>query len=185
MAIACGIGFSSFTSSGRPAEEFGRVEISLHLERQNVEGSNQFAVWIQNQRGEVVKTLFATRFAAEGGFFNELDCLPLWVDRANARFIPGDEVDGFSGATPPTGNYTYIWDGTDRKGNQVPFGNYVFYVEGNLHWENWIVFSGLIPTGRREVTIRAQSEFDSDDHDIFGSGLISDVVARYIPAEDR
>ncbi|MCC8154159.1 MAG: DUF2271 domain-containing protein [Tannerellaceae bacterium] len=168
-------------SSTKQERPFGKVEITFRLERQPYEGSNQYAVWIQNQRGQVVKTLFVTRYAAQGGFRVMPDCIPLWVNRADAFHLSQNEIDGFSGATPQSGWQTYIWDGTDENGKRVPFGNYVFYIEGTYHWTSRVVYSGLILTGGPEITVHAQAEFDSEEHDIYDSGLIERVRVSYIP----
>ena len=62
------------------------------------------------------------------------------------------QVDAITGATPyngkltyiwdgtdqngiqvPKGKLTYIWDGTDQNGIQVPKGKYHFFIEGTLY----------------------------------------------------
>lgn len=58
------------------------MEISFRFERHEVERSNQFAIWFQNQVGEVVRTLFVTQYTADVGYRIDLDCLPKWVNRA-------------------------------------------------------------------------------------------------------
>ena len=42
------------------------VEVSFEYERQQGPGSNQYAVWIENEQGEVVRTLFVTSFTTKG-----------------------------------------------------------------------------------------------------------------------
>ena len=43
-----------------------KLEVSFNYQRQNGPGSNQYAVWIENEKGEVVKTLFVTSFTTKG-----------------------------------------------------------------------------------------------------------------------
>ena len=38
------------------------VSLSFNYLRQDGPGSNQYAVWVENEKGEVVKTLFVTSF---------------------------------------------------------------------------------------------------------------------------
>ncbi|MCD8043054.1 MAG: DUF2271 domain-containing protein [Tannerellaceae bacterium] len=183
-SILCVSRFSGYTSDASITQHnrsFGKVEITFRLERKTMEASNQFAVWIQNQHGEVVKTLFVTRYTAEGGYEIQPDCLPRWVDRANARTIPQEEVDGFSGATPQSGWHTYTWDGTDRKGNQVPAGYYNFIVEASYNRKSSVLFMGLILTRGQEMTVEAQPGFYPEDYSVFGSNMIERVSATYIP----
>ena len=42
------------------------LEVSFNYQRQQGPGSNQYAVWIENEKGEVVKTLFVTSFTTKG-----------------------------------------------------------------------------------------------------------------------
>ena len=42
------------------------LEVSFDYQRQAGPGSNQYAVWIENAKGEVVKTLFVTSYTTRG-----------------------------------------------------------------------------------------------------------------------
>ena len=49
-----------------PAMAQGKtLEVSFDYQRQSGPGSNQYAVWIENEKGEVVKTLFVTSFSTK------------------------------------------------------------------------------------------------------------------------
>ncbi|MCC8095893.1 MAG: DUF2271 domain-containing protein [Tannerellaceae bacterium] len=156
------------------------MEISFRFERHEVERSNQFAIWFQNQAGEVVRTLFVTQYTADGGYRIDLDCLPKWVNRAEPETLPQKEVDAYTGATPLTGRLEYSWDGTDRHGKKVPLGNYVFYIEGNMYDKSTIVYSGLILASDEGMTVHSRFE-QNDPFEIRGAGMIEDVTVRYIP----
>ena len=47
-----------------------------------------------------------------------------------------EKIDAITGATPKSDNLTYRWDCTDMSENPVPAGEYRFFVEGTLHWED-------------------------------------------------
>ena len=49
------------------------LEVSFNYQRQAGPGSNQYAVWIENEKGEVVKTLFVTSF--------RVTCITAWINR--------------------------------------------------------------------------------------------------------
>ena len=51
-----------------PETQKNQVTVSFDFKRVNSHGTNQFAVWIENQSGEYVKTLTATKFTADGGY---------------------------------------------------------------------------------------------------------------------
>ena len=42
------------------------LEVSFDYQRQGGPGSNQYAVWIENEKGDVVKTLFVTSYTTKG-----------------------------------------------------------------------------------------------------------------------
>ena len=44
----------------------GKVEITFDYVKKQGPGSNQYAVWIENEKNEVVKTLFVTSFTTKG-----------------------------------------------------------------------------------------------------------------------
>lgn len=73
--------------------------------------TGQYAIWIENATGQLVRTVFVTRFTGRGGFNNRPDCCPTWVSKANPQSHNSDEVDGYTGATPQNGRQQYVWDG--------------------------------------------------------------------------
>ncbi|MCD7937769.1 MAG: DUF2271 domain-containing protein [Tannerellaceae bacterium] len=157
----------------------GKVEITLSFERQEGRGSNQYAIWIQNSKGELVKTLFVTKFTAQKGWEKRPACAPIWVEKANANALSQEQLDGITGATPSTGSQTYVWDGTDEEGNQVTPGTYTFVVEGTLFNENYVLFKGDIQTTGEERSVVAEPEYHAtiETH----RDMIKQVSARYIP----
>ena len=105
----------------------GTVTITFDFERQSGYSSNQYAVWIGTQDETVVKTLFATKFTAEGGWEKRPSSLSDWVSRAVRTGIT--DPDAVAGATPKSGPQAYVWDCTDESGNAVPPGTYKFFIE--------------------------------------------------------
>ena len=43
-----------------------KLEVSFDYERQAGPGSNQYAVWVEDVNGRVIKTLFVTSFTTKG-----------------------------------------------------------------------------------------------------------------------
>ena len=52
--------------SSKKAVKASALEVSFNYQRQAGPGSNQYAVWIENEKGEFVKTLFFTSYTAKG-----------------------------------------------------------------------------------------------------------------------
>lgn len=160
----------------------GKVEISFPFTKQDGVASNQFAVWIEDDEGNFVKTLYVTDFTARGGYKNRKESIPTWVKKSNAAETPRADLDAVSGATPQTGNLTYTWDCTDQNGNPVSGGNYRFVVEGTLFWESGVLYSGIIAVDENQKsTVAAVAEYSSEDAK--NKNMIGAVTAVYIPEE--
>lgn len=100
------------------------LEVSFNYEKQGGPGSNQYAVWIENDKGNVVKTLFVTSFTTKGhargnapvqrGYVLRPACVPTWVKVAKASEQTDQQLDAVSGATPQaSGAQTFTWNFTD------------------------------------------------------------------------
>lgn len=50
------------------APELGTLTVTFDFEKQSGYASNQFAVWIEDVDGNLINTLYATRFTATGGY---------------------------------------------------------------------------------------------------------------------
>ncbi|MCL1976289.1 MAG: DUF2271 domain-containing protein [Firmicutes bacterium] len=137
----------------------GKVIISFTYEKQSGSASNQFAVWIENLDGQLIKTLYATDFTAKGGYKNRPDSLALWVQKSDLSSLTKKDIDAVSGATPKTGALTFTWDLTDMNGDTVAHDEYLFCVEGTLRWQNRILYSGFIKVGDRPTTAEANAEY--------------------------
>jgi len=130
-------------SSANPAS----VEVSFVLNRQSGSSSNQYAVWIEDSRGNLVKTIFATRYTANGGWERRAQSIPLWVSKSGLSGMARREIDAFTGATPRTGTQNYRWDGTDKNGNRLAAGEYRVFLEATLRGENRVLYSAPVTLG--------------------------------------
>ena len=137
----------------------GEVTITFDYQRQSGSASNQFAVWIEDMEGNHIKTLYATRYTANGGYKNRPDSIALWVEKSGLASMTKSEVDAITGATPRAGTCSYKWDLTGKNGGVVMSGKYKFFVEGTLRWRNRVIYSGVIEVGDTPVEIIADAEF--------------------------
>ena len=78
----------------------GYLKISIDFNRSSTPASNQYAVWIEDMDGNVVKTLFATNFTSNGGYAVREDSIPTWVAHAKPSDMDKTQIDAISGATP-------------------------------------------------------------------------------------
>ena len=180
-------GSESGTAVSIPAT--GEVVISFDYTRQTGPASNQHAVWIEDMEGRLVRSLFASRWTANGGFARRPDSIALWAERAGLADMSKAEVDAVACATPSTGPQSYTWDLTDLNGDTVLQGDYVFFVEGTLRWKNFVLFSGVITVGDEPVTVQGEATFHYEGSDRYDAltadsvenNMIGPVTAVFVP----
>ena len=124
-----------------------RLEISFNFHRGGI-ASSQYAIWIEDEKGKLIRTIYATSFTAKGGYEYREDAIPMWVDKAKPQQMTSAQVDAVTSATPQNGNLVYQWNGRDDKGMCVPAGKYKFFIEGTLHWKSRILYSGDFVWGK-------------------------------------
>lgn len=161
-------------SKKEKAAKANSLEVSFNYQRQQGPGSNQYAVWIENDKGEVVKTLFVTSFTTKGrthgneqpmrGYVKRPACVPTWVKAAKADEQTDQQLDAFTGATPQaSGTQTFTWDFTDQNGKAVKKGTYKVFVEATLFNASTITYSGSFSTLDKAGSITLTSELTQPD----------------------
>ena len=162
------------------------LEVSFNSQRQQGPGSNQYAVWIENENGEVVKTLFVTSFTTKGrvrgneqpmrGYVKRPACVPAWVKAAKANDLTDQQLDAVTGATPQaSGTQTFTWDFTDREGKSVPKGTYKVLVEATLFNASTITYSGTFSTQDKAGNVSLTSQLTEPDEK--HKDMVTDVKA--------
>lgn len=156
----------------------GHLELSFDFKWQE-KASSQYAIWIEDEKRNLIKTVFATDFTKSGGYTFREDSLPLWVAKSGLANMGQKEIDAISGATPGNGSLTYTWDGTDKYGNTVKAGKYSFYLEGTLFWTERILCSGTVTLGGgQQNNILVAIEYINDVN--VNKDMIQNVKARYV-----
>jgi hypothetical protein len=158
----------------------GKVEIHFTYKRLLRVASNQFAVWIEGEDGSYIRSLYATKFTASGGYKRRENSLPEWVDASHWEEAESAEVDAVSGPTKKPGKITVVWDCKDREGGPVPPGTYVYKVEGSLYWEKRMLWTGTIEVGDKETSSSAEVAYIPEEAKKI-KPMIDNVSARYIP----
>jgi rhodanese-related sulfurtransferase len=162
------------------------LNITFDYARQSGSASNQFAVWIEDMDGKLVKTLYATRYTANGGYKVRPDSISLWVEKSGLESLSKEEVDAFTSATPRAGSLSYTWDLTDSDGNTVEPGEYQVFIEGSLRWKNRVLFSGVVDTSGGTPKIEAQYLYEGSNgqpaltEDSTENGMISNAAAVWV-----
>jgi len=138
------------------------AELTFTFTRLSGAATNQFAVWIENTQGQHIKTIYATRFTANGGWKRRAASIPIWVKQSGLANMTSAQVDAITGATPRAGTLTYTWDGTNSQGASVPSGNYVLILEATLRWENQVVYRAPIQLGQGPASPEVSADYTGD-----------------------
>lgn len=169
-------------SQAAQAEGPGLVSIHYEFHRLSRLASNQMAIWIEDEQGGYVKTLFVTSFAANGGYRARPEVLPEWRRAADWEHASAAEVKSVSRPAPQSGGMTVFWDGTDRNGKPVRPGTYTYKIEGNIEWSNRVLYSGKIKIGTEKATSTAVAGYTPAEAEQKGV-LIDHVTADFSPGE--
>jgi hypothetical protein len=154
------------------------AELSFSFTRQRGFSTNQFAVWVEDVQGRYVKTLYATRYTANGGYKRRETSIPLWVKQSGLSGLTQAQVDSFSSATPRNGALNYIWDGTDSRNAPIPPGDYVIWLEGTLRGANQVYYSAPIKIGGGAATAIVKTEYVGNA--AAESAMINNVTVRVL-----
>ena len=161
-------------SKQEKAAKIKTLEVSFNYQRQSGPGSNQYAVWIENDKGDVVRTLFVTSYTTKGrtrpgeepmrGYVKRPNCVPTWVKQAKAAEQNNQQLDAFTGATPKTGGtQIFTWDFTDQQGKAVKKGTYKVFVEATLYQASDIIYTGTFSTKDKAGEIKLSSTLTEPD----------------------
>lgn len=178
LVLICGAGLPLSAGGG----SLGAVTIGYVLYAIPGIASNQHAVWIEDASGNYVKTVYATRFTAQGGFKRRPLSLPEWIRVSGWEKASAAEIDAASGATRKAGTVELVWDCTDGRGKPVAAGTYVYKIEGNISWENRVVWQGRIEVGGARNASTANAAYFPAEAAEKGV-LIEKVRAVYEPAK--
>lgn len=125
--------------------DINKIEVSFDYTRMSTHASNQIAVWVEDESGQIIKTIYVSDFtAARRGYESREDALNHWALAADPATLSDDEIDAISSATPQAGNLRFVWDLTDESGDRVTDGIYFIKLEGTLYWSSNILFEGEI-----------------------------------------
>ena len=154
------------------------LELSFNYQKQSGSGSNQYAVWVENSEGKVVRTLFVTQFTTKGrvrgpqgpqgpqgtqvtqerrrGYLT-VHMRSTWVTNAAADTLTDAQIDAISGATPAASGVQTYSDFKDSQGKTVPAGNYKIYLEATLYNNSILLYSGAFSTNDNAKTVELTS----------------------------
>jgi hypothetical protein len=174
LILAILLSVIAVAQSSQKAGKANTLEVSFNYQRQAGPGSNQYAVWIENEKGEFIKTLFVTSYTTKGrarggeqpkrGYIVRPACVPTWVKTSKAEEKTDVQLDAVTGATPQNGGtQIFTWDFTDENGKSVPSGTYKVKIEATLFFDSDIIYTGTFTTKDKSGEIALTSELTKAD----------------------
>lgn len=133
-----------------------QIDVNLPVSKDASNYRPYVAVWVENEKGKVVKTISV--WSKEADWLKDMR---RWWRKAG-RYDKG-ELDAVSGATRRPGIHTVKWDGTDQQGNAVAPGNYIVNIEaarehGSRSWVRVPISNADIKKGKTVHTTEAAEE---------------------------
>ena len=141
-------------------------------------GSNQLAVWIEDIKGNHIRTLFATKFTTRGGYIKRPLALSEWTAKFDLKNASKEEVDAVTGATPQSGQQTITWNCKDKSSKALPAGTYIVRMEANIHDADKMFFMGKIRIGGNAQHTTGEITYSSPNL-ASGDKLFKNVLVEY------
>ncbi len=162
-----------------PAEPLaGKLQVTYLV---SSEDSSRFtAVWLENEGGELVKTLFVSTELAQGAFTVEGDICPDWIKKSHWEKASQAEVDAVSGPTPTAGSGSLSFD---LKKHGISPGVYFFCMQIHIHDNYNILYKGQIRLGDEPSEVQPEVSYSPKKYDSV-EDLLHDVRVRYTPETD-
>ena len=156
------------------------AEISLSYKNQPGMASNQYAIWVEDEKGNHIKTIYATKFTAKTGFSKRPESLPTWVAKSKIANMSEKQADAFTSATPGSGTQKYTWDMTDQNGQKVPDGKYKILIEASIFWKSKIIYEAVLFTQEpsiKNIEVKQQNMYTESKN----LDMVTDVKITFIP----
>ncbi len=148
------------------------LKISFEVnKKEGIQPSYSTAIWLENQHGEIVKTLYVSEYLSLGGF-NDLKSCPDWSKKSRWAMTPRAEADAVTGATPMIGNRNY--DFAFSKG-ELPPGRYKYFIEVHLLEEFNELYSGEIDVPCNMIKSKTQVTYLPEKHPKAGD-ILSNIT---------
>ena len=153
----------------------GFLEISYQFNMpQKFEPSFQTVIWLEDQDGQYIKSLFVSDYLAYDAY-DQLEICSTWSKVADWENVPEVIFDAITMPTPYIGPNVFKVDCAKEK--LVP-GVYHYGIEVHIADEYNIMYRGKITIGKKDVENLPKISYNPDKVE-GAENVISDVKARY------
>jgi hypothetical protein len=173
------------------APDTDKLTVSFDYEKQSGNSSNQFAVWLEDENGNFLSTLFVTEYIPQGGW-EKRPGIPVWVEAAGLKKMSRKDIDAVSGATPKSGPLTYSYRGELKgpSGSVYSGDRFKVMIEGTLRWENRVEYScivdkntSIVSDEKTEYISKASDEGEALGEDAEERGMLTNFRVEYQRAD--
>jgi hypothetical protein len=154
----------------------GKLQIS-YLVSSSVEGSRFTAIWLENEGGELVKTIFVSSELAQGAFTVEGDICPDWIKKSHWEKASQAEVDAVSGPTPAVGSGSISID--LRKFGILP-GVYSLCMQVHVEENYNILYKGKIDLSQKPAEFQPEVFYSPSKYK-GAEDLVHNVRVKFTP----
>lgn len=159
----------------KPAKGFLQVTLLLN-QVEEIQPSYQTVIWLENEKGEYVRSLYVSEYLSYGGYHDTTICTD-WIKKAKWETMPESMYDLVTQATPPVGTTTFRFSCLEH---QILPGRYHVKVLTHLVEKYNIQYDGLLKIGGKEVEAVVHSSHVPEKHPDAKLDALADVTLRYV-----
>jgi len=161
-----------------PPVAAGTLEVTfLYLPPTDIDPTYHTAIWLDNEQGQLVKTLFVSN-ELSGTEYKMGNACPDWVKQAHWGKAAQAQIDAVTGPTPNVGNGALSFD---LGALGVEPGTYQFHFEMHIIDQYNVQYTGKLVVGADPQTVKLEVLYSPEKRP-GGSDYVRDVEARYRPA---
>lgn len=167
-------------AAGAPATP-GTLDVSfVYMPPTSVEPTYHTAMWLEDESGALVKTLFVTTDLSATEYKVGEAC-PDWVKQAHWEKASKSDVDAVTGPTPNVGTGGRAFD-LAKLG--VAPGRYVFKLQVHITDSYNILYRGPLDVGDTASEVTLETLY-SNGKPPGGTDFVREVRVRYVPVGSR
>jgi hypothetical protein len=167
--------FASAQGAAPPAA--GAIEMSfLYLPPSQLEPTYHTAIWLEDERGRLVRTLYVSRELSATEYKVGEAC-PDWVKQSHWEKAARDVVDAVTGPTPSVGSGALRFD---LGSLGVSPGTYVFKFQVHITDDYNVLYRGQVSTKQAAGEVAIETLYSSGKPP-GAPEFVRDVQVRYVP----
>ena len=157
----------------------GRLDVSfVYMPPTSVEPTYHTAIWLEDEQGTLVKTLYVTNDLSSNQFKVGEAC-PDWVKQAHWESASKSDVDAVTGPTPHVGAGSRTFD---LAALGIAPGRYQFKLQVHITDTYNILYRGPLVVGEAASEVTLETLY-SPGKPPGGTEFVRDVRVRYAPAK--